>query len=178
MERFLHRHQALKPDPGIVARTQKAKAHRRVEKLIDATLHKRKKLETRSQAVAQGVGDIAASRPGDVFEWHTKDIHGSSAGHTIIRETMPGQTGSALHHAFVPARSASAPGVVPKITERKNTQPEGTTFHVVIPAKGNNAKYRLVQAGQQTKDAEAQRTLVNSAHVHPGLMWYRMLGIK
>ena len=173
MERFLHRHQVLKPDPGTVARTQKAKAHRRVEKLIDKTLHKRKKLETRSQAVAQGVGDIAVSRPGNLFEWRTTDIRGAAAHpHSIIQETMPGQTGFALHRAFVAARAPR-----PSVPGRK-MQPEGTTFHNTVAAKGNNKKYVLVQSGQQTKDAEAQRTLVNSAHVHPGLMAHRMLGVK
>ena len=173
MERFLHRHQVLKPDPGTVARTQKAKAHRRVEKLIDATLHKRRKLEIRTKAVAQGVGDITVSRPGNRFEWRTTDIRGATAApHTIIQETMPGQTGFALHHAFVAARAPR-----PSVPGRK-LQPEGTTFHVVVPAKGNNAKHALVQAGQQTKDAEAQRTLTNAPLVHPGLMSHRMLGLK
>ena len=48
MERFLVRNQVPKPDPGIVNRAAKAKQHRKLEKIVDATLHKRRKLETRS----------------------------------------------------------------------------------------------------------------------------------
>ena len=48
MERFLVRNQVPKPDPGIVNRAAKAKQHRKLEKIVDATLYKRKKLETRS----------------------------------------------------------------------------------------------------------------------------------
>ena len=48
MERFLVRNQVPKPDPGIADRAAKAKKHRKLEKLIDATLFKRKKLEKRS----------------------------------------------------------------------------------------------------------------------------------
>jgi hypothetical protein len=48
MERFLVRNQVPKPDPGIANRAAKAKQHRKIEKIVDATLYKRKKLETRS----------------------------------------------------------------------------------------------------------------------------------
>ena len=48
MERFLVRNQVPKPDPGIVNRAAKAKQHRKLEKIVDSTLHKRRKLETRS----------------------------------------------------------------------------------------------------------------------------------
>ena len=179
MERFLDRHQVLKPDPGIVARKEKAQAHRRIEKLIDRTLHKRKKLEIRTQATSQGAGDIAVSRPPNKVEWRKTNIGGFGVmPHSVLEETMHGETGFALHHAFVPARAASAPGVVPIVAARKQTQHEGTTFHTIVPAKGNNKKYEHVQAGQHVKDREAQRTLESGAHVHPGLMAHRMLGMK
>ena len=48
MERFLVRNQVPKPDPGIVNRAAKAKKHRKIEKIVEATLYKRRKLETRS----------------------------------------------------------------------------------------------------------------------------------
>ena len=48
MERFLVRNQVPKPDPGIVNRAAKAKQHRKLEKIADSMLHKRRKLETRS----------------------------------------------------------------------------------------------------------------------------------
>ena len=48
MERFLVRNQVPKPDPGIVNRAAKAKQHRKLEKIVESTLYKRKKLETRS----------------------------------------------------------------------------------------------------------------------------------
>ena len=48
MERFLVRNQVPKPDPGIVNRAAKAKQHRKLEKIVDSTLRKRRKLETRS----------------------------------------------------------------------------------------------------------------------------------
>ena len=52
MERFLVRNQVPKPDPGIVNRAAKAKQHRKLEKIVDAALHKRRKLETRSALIA------------------------------------------------------------------------------------------------------------------------------
>ena len=48
MERFLVRNQIPKPDPGIVNRAAKAKQRRKLEKIVDSTLYKRKKLDTRS----------------------------------------------------------------------------------------------------------------------------------
>ena len=48
MQRFLVRNQVPKPDPGIVNRAAKAKKHRKIEKIVEATLYKRRKLETRS----------------------------------------------------------------------------------------------------------------------------------
>ena len=45
MERFLVRNQVPKPDPGIVNRAAKAKKHRKLEKLADATIYKRKYLK-------------------------------------------------------------------------------------------------------------------------------------
>ena len=103
MERFLVRNQVPKPDPGIVNRAAKAKKHRKIEKIVDATLYKRKKLETRSAFL------------------HDHEIQEPTIGHTNItglRGTLHREPGGGAHgnlrtfavgKAGIPAR-AGRPG--------------------------------------------------------------------
>jgi hypothetical protein len=177
METFLKRHQVEKADPGVEGRKAKAKAHRRIEKLIDKTLFKRKRLETRTTALAQGPGDIATSRLPGVVKWRTgNDIHGHPvAPKTILEETLPGDpTGFALHHTHLPIRRPT-----PSFPNGRTTEqlPGTRFFKHVIGGHKNAKKYEDVQVGQHLKDLEAKRSLENPK-IHPGLMTRHMLGIK
>ena len=187
MERFLTHHQKPKPDPGIVGRAVKAKQHRRLEKIIDSTLHKRKKLEIRSEFLRgnrTGEMPYMISRPGPLTAYNNvTDNQGrtsgrNAAGHlrpanSTIKETFPGEQSYALHSSAVTARPAMG-GAPARVAE-----PAMTTFHKHTPRPGNSAQWEQVAAGLHLADSQSLRFLEHPRQpLAPGLMARRMLNLE
>ena len=130
MERFLVRNQVPKSDPGIVNRAAKAKKHRKIEKIVEATLYKRKKLETR----AAFVHDHEIQEP---TIGHNKP---GMAGHTHI---IPkgGQYG-AMHSVALGARARAAvpaadgrPAIPGQQARGDKSRPKGNVLRVYPPGE-------------------------------------------
>ena len=131
MQRFLVRNQAPKPDPGIVNRAAKAKKHRKIEKIVEATLYKRRKLETRSAFLHEH--EIQEPTIG-----HNK--HVGMAGHAHI---IPkgGQYG-AMHSVALSARAAPAipaangrPAVPGRQARGEESRPKGNVLRIYPPGE-------------------------------------------
>ena len=154
MERFLVRNQVPKPDPGIVNRAAKAKKHRKLEKLADATIYKRKKLETRAaflhdQEVKEPtIGHNIASLVGTVYNVAGGGAHGN------IRSLAVGRTARAAQPA-AEGREAT-PGHQARAFQYR---PPGNVLRIHAPGEGHLRFLEIagpVGARAQARDARAR----------------------
>ena len=125
MERFLVRNQGPKPDPGIVDRAAKAKKHRKIEKIVEATLYKRRKLETRSAFL------------------HEHPIEKPTIGHTnavtagALNDFPKGEHGG-INSIAMSRRARAAAGDVPGVQARaQQYRPAGNVLRVHPPGEGD-----------------------------------------
>ena len=125
MERFLVRNQVPKPNPGIVNRAAKAKKHRKIEKIVEATLYKRRKLETRSAFL------------------HEHPIEKPTIGHTnavtagTLNDFPKGEHGG-INSIAMSRRARAAAGDVPGAQARaQQYRPAGNVLRVHPPGEGD-----------------------------------------
>ena len=125
MQRFLVRNQVPKPDPGIVNRAAKAKKHRKIEKIVEATLYKRRKLETRSAFL------------------HEHEIKEPTVGHNkqgmvgYLHDVPRGEHGG-LNSVALSRRARAAVGDVPGVQARPlRYRPPGNVLRIHPPGEGD-----------------------------------------
>ena len=205
MERFLVRNQAPKPDPGIVNRAAKAKQHRKLEKIVDATLHKRRKLETRSaflhdyeveEPTVETKRGPLVSRPYNVAGGGE---HGNRRSYAQGRHTTPVRKfeyrsvnnvirvhpGGEGHYGFMevagydPATERyRKPGG--QLVEAKEAKPGHIRYFRASGLRGpNERKWDEVAQGEHLRSLEQMKRI---EHTHqplaPGLVPQRLRGIE
>ena len=199
MERFLVRNQVPKPDPGIVNRAAKAKQHRKLEKIVDATLHKRRKLETRSAFLHDYEVEepTVENKRGRMVSTVHNRLYGSDKGDVLMGGLAAGRERRKLnnvirvhpegegHHGFMevvgdqPATKAFRKPGGQKVAAEVAI-PGHVKYYKASGLKGaKDRKWDEVAAGQHLRSLEQMNHLERPLQaLAPGLVPQRLRGIE
>ena len=198
MERFLVRNQVPKPDPGIANRAAKAKQHRKLEKLADSTLHKRRKLETRSAFLHDHViKDPIVHREHEMEGIPYNTLSGGNQGEPRLRGTAIGRdyraAGSVVryhpkgdpHYGFMEvaaeqhAREAYVDDKSREIPAKEYKPPHVKYYRTTGKTGDKVRMWDEVSAGDHLRYKEYSKGLVDPMQtLAPGLVSQRLRAIE